>query len=149
MQKGEKMEIKELISIDELTEKICNAEYAEPDYLDKRRMETHKVCAYSAAEKAAIRNAIIEYMAEKGPSEIAAKIAELEARIFVYEKAIANSNFAAILPGYVSPLDRAKELKEKQAIIEDMEARETFHIKRIEDLEREVSKLTEIREVEK
>lgn len=135
------MEIKELIDIDELTEKVCNAEYAEPDYLDKSRMETHKVCAYSVAEKAAIRRAISEYAIKRAPSEIAAKIAELEAKVFAYEKMIANSNFAPALTGYVCRLEHLTKLKEKQDIIDRMEAEKTILQAQYDDLERELKEL--------
>lgn len=134
------MEIKELIDIDELTEKVCNAEYAEPNYLDKSRMETHKVCAYSDAERAAIRRAISEYAIQRAPSEIATKIAELEAKVFAYEKMIANSTFAPILNGYISRQAHAKELEEKQDIIDRMEAEKTILQAKYDDLERELKK---------
>lgn len=135
------MEIKELIDINELTEKVCNAEYAEPDYLDKSRMETHKVCAYSAAEKAAIRRAISEYVIQRAPSDIAAKIAELEAKVFTYEKIIANSTFAPLLNEYISRQANAKELKEKQDIIDRMAAEKEILKAKYDDLERELKEL--------
>ena len=135
------MEIKELIDIDELTEKVCNAEYAEPDYMDKSRMETHKVCAYSGAEKAAIRRAISEYAIQRAPSEIATKIAELEAKVFAYEKIIANSTFAPLLKGYISRQAHEKELKEKQDIIDSMAAEKEILEAQYDDLERELKEL--------
>lgn len=135
------MEIKELIDIDELTEKVCNAEYAEPSYLDKSRMETNKVCAYSAAERAAIRTAISEYAVQRAPSEIAAKIAELEAKVFTYEKFVANSTFAPLLNGYISRQAHAKELEEKQDIIDRMAAEKEILEAQYDDLERELKEL--------
>lgn len=135
------MEIKEPIDIDELTEKVCNAEYTEPSYLDKSRMETHKVCAYSAAERAAIRTAISEYAVQRAPSEIAAKIAELEAKVFTYEKMIANSTFAPMLNGYISRQAHARELEEKQEIIDSMAAEKEILEAQYDDLERELKEL--------
>jgi len=135
------MEIKELIDIDELTKKVCNAEYTEPSLLDRGKMETYKVCGYSDARRVAIRRAIIEYAIQRAPSEIAAKIAELEAKVFAYEKIIANSTFAPLLNGYISRQAHEKELEEKQDIIDSMAAEKDILEAQYDDLERELKEL--------
>ena len=135
------MEIKELIDIDALTEKVCNAEYTKPSLLDRGKMETYKVCAYGDAKRVAIRRAISEYAIQRAPSEIATKIAELEAKVFTYEKFVANSTFAPLLNGYISRQAHEKELEEKQDIIDRMEAEKTILQAQYDDLERELKEL--------
>lgn len=135
------MEIKELVDIDELTEKVCNAEYTRPSLMKEGRMETYIVCAYDAEERAAIRRAISEYVIQRAPSEIAAKIAELEAKVFTYEKFVANSTFAPLLNGYISRQAHEKELEEKQDIIDRMAAEKEILEAQYDDLERELKEL--------
>lgn len=135
------MEIKELLDIDELTEKVCNAEYTEPSLLDRGKMQTFKVCTCGDAERDAIRRAISEYAIQRAPTEIATKIAELEAKVFAYEKMIANSTFAPLLNGYISRQAHEKELEEKQDIIDSMEAEKTILQAQYDDLERELKEL--------
>ena len=132
-------EIKELIDVDELTERICKTEYTCKLHFDDK-VSTLRVSS-DKAEIEAIRTTIKHYMAEKAPAKIAQRIAELEAKVFAYEKMIANSTFAPLLNGYISRRDHEKELEEKQDIIDRMETEKTILQAQYDDLERELKEL--------
>lgn len=132
-------EIKELIDVDELTERICKTEYTCKLHFDDK-VSTLRVSS-DKAEIEAIRTTIKHYMAEKAPAKIAQRIAELEAKVYTYEKAIANSTFAPLLKGYISPLDHDKAVQELKLKLAQAEDGESFYRVRVEDLEKELKEL--------
>ena len=69
------------------------------------------------------------------------RVAELEAKVFTYEKFVANSTFAPLLNGYISRQAHEKELEEKQDIIDRMAAEKEILEVQYDDLEKELKEL--------
>ena len=83
--------------LDKLLDMICSAEY---EYYDtyNRRKETLKVCYGNSDERRAIAGAINQWAMEQLTDvEVEKRIGELEAKVYAYEKIIANSNFAPMV----------------------------------------------------
>ena len=82
--------------LDKLLDKICSAEYEY--YSCDRRKETAKVCYGDSNERRAIAGAISEWAMEQMTDiEAEKRIGLLEAKVYAYEKIIANSNFAPMI----------------------------------------------------
>lgn len=80
--------------LDKLLDMICSAEYEYYSSYDKR-METTRVCYGNPEERRAIAGAINEWATEQLTDiEAEKRIGLLEAKVYAYEKIIANSNFA-------------------------------------------------------
>ena len=83
-------------NLDKLLDMICSAEYEYISY-DKRKEKT-KVCYCEPNERTAIAGAISEWaMGQLTDIEVEKHIGELEAKVYAYEKIIANSNFAPMI----------------------------------------------------
>lgn len=83
--------------LDKLLDKICSAEYEYYDTYDKRK-ETMRVCYGNPEERRAIAGAISEWATEQITDiEAEKRIGLLEAKVYAYEKIIANSNFAPMV----------------------------------------------------
>lgn len=83
--------------LDKLLDKICSAEYEYYDTFDKRK-RTMKVCYFCPEERRAIQGAIEEWaMGQMTDIEAEKRIGLLEAKVYAYEKIIANSNFAPMV----------------------------------------------------
>ena len=82
--------------LDKLLDKICSAEYEYISY-DGRKEKT-RVCFGDSNERTAIAGAISEWAMEQLTDiEAEKRIGELEAKVYAYEKIIANSNFAPMI----------------------------------------------------
>ena len=82
--------------LDKLLDMICSAEYEYISY--DRRKEKTKVCYGDSDERRAIAGAISEWAMEQMTDiEVEKRIGELEAKVYAYEKIIANSNFAPMI----------------------------------------------------
>lgn len=83
--------------LDKLLDKICSAEYEYFSSYDKRMTKT-KVCYGDSNERRAIAGAIEEWAMEQITDiEAEKRIGLLEAKVYAYEKIIANSNFAPMV----------------------------------------------------
>lgn len=82
--------------LDKLLDMICSAEYEYISY--DRQREKMKVCCGDSNERTAIAGAISEWAMEQLTDiEVEKRIGELEAKVYTYEKIIANSNFAPMI----------------------------------------------------
>lgn len=96
--RGIRMDIKSLLS---KIEKAANYSYARDDYL-----------RLNDKDKALLNKIIYEWVAEQTTEvDLTRKVATLEAKVYTYEKIIANSNFAPILdrPTPSVPMDTTME----------------------------------------
>lgn len=83
--------------LDKLLDMICSAEYEYYDTFDKRK-EKMRVCYCDPEERRAIAGAISEWAMEQMTDiEAEKRVGELEAKVYAYEKIIANSNFAPMI----------------------------------------------------
>lgn len=83
-------------NLDKLLDMVCSAEYEYISY-DKRKEKT-RVCFCDSSERAAIAGAISEWAMEQLTDiEAEKRIGLLEAKVYAYEKIIANSNFAPMV----------------------------------------------------
>lgn len=82
--------------LDKLLDMICSAEYEYISY--DRQKEKTRVCVGDSNERRAIAGAISEWAMEQLTDiEAEKRIGELEAKVYAYEKIIANSNFAPMI----------------------------------------------------
>lgn len=82
--------------LDKLLDMICSAEYEYISY--NKQKEKTKVCYGDSNERAAIAGAIEEWAMEQMTDiEAEKRIGLLEAKVYAYEKIIANSNFAPMV----------------------------------------------------
>lgn len=83
--------------LDKLLDKICSAEYEYISSFDKTKTKT-RVCYCCPEERRAIQGAIEEWAMEQMTDiEAEKRIGLLEAKVYAYEKIIANSNFAPMV----------------------------------------------------
>lgn len=83
--------------LDKLLDKICSAEYEYISSFDKKKTKT-RVCYCCPEERRAIQGAIEEWAMEQMTDiEAEKRIGLLEAKVYAYEKIIANSNFAPMV----------------------------------------------------
>lgn len=89
-----------MYNAEELIDMICNAEYRYKAYDGKYSTNT-VVSKYSSScseERAAVAGAVYTWLGnQKLDIERDKSIAELEAKVYTYEKIIANSNFAPMI----------------------------------------------------
>lgn len=89
-----------MYNAEELIDLICNAEYKYKAY-DGEYVTNTIVSKYSGSnteERAAITKAVYTWLGnQKLDIERDKSIAELEAKVYTYEKIIANSNFAPMI----------------------------------------------------
>lgn len=85
------------MDIDNLLEILMSLKYKD----ESEQFEYHVI---SSCNRALVSNEVRKWFEEqniKSAIDIQTKIAELEAKVYAYEKIIANSNFAPILPKWV------------------------------------------------
>ena len=85
------------MDIDNLIEMLLSLKYRN----ESEQVEYHVI---SSRNRALVSNEVRKWFEEqniKATIDIQTKIAELEAKVYTYEKIIANSNFAPILPKWV------------------------------------------------
>lgn len=100
--------------LDKLLDKICSAEY---EYLSPSdgRKTTLRVCYCNSKERAAIAQAINEWaIGQQTDAEMEKYIGTLEAKVYAYEKIIANSNFAPMIQPISVEMDKAEGVSEWQ-----------------------------------
>lgn len=92
------------MNIEELIDRICNAEYTYTDKLEHRSTTQTIVSRYSSTkekERAAISEAVYRWFAANQEYQEVIKlkqeIAEYKATAYVYERIIANSNFQPLI----------------------------------------------------
>ena len=86
------------MDIDNLIERLSSLKY-------KNESEQFEYHVISSRNRALVSNEVRKWFEEqniKATIDIQTKIAELEAKVYAYEKIIANSNFAPILPKWVN-----------------------------------------------
>ena len=83
------------MDIESLLQKLFSLEYVSKSY-SSERSETYRIIGNYGGQQTIVRNAVEEwYLEQKEQQNV--KIAELEAKIYAYEKIIANSNFKPLL----------------------------------------------------
>ena len=85
------------MDINNLIERLLSLKYKN----ESEQIEYHVI---SSRDRALVSNEVRKWFEEqniKATIDIQTKIAELEAKVYTYEKIIANSNFAPILPKWV------------------------------------------------
>ena len=85
------------MDIDNLIERLLSLKYRN----ESEQVEYHVI---NSRNRALVSNEVRKWYEEqniKATIDIQTKIAELEAKVYAYEKIIANSNFAPILPNWV------------------------------------------------
>ena len=85
------------MDINNLIERLTSLKYRD----ESEQIEYHVI---SSRHRALVSNEVRKWFEEqniKATIDIQTKIAELEAKVYAYEKIIANSNFAPILPNWV------------------------------------------------
>lgn len=93
------------MNIEELIDRICNAEYTYTDKLEHRSTTTQTIVSrYSSTkeqQRAAISEAVYRWFAANQEYQEVIKlkqeIAEYKAAVYVYERIIANSNFQPLI----------------------------------------------------
>ena len=86
-----------MTGLDELVDNICNAEYEYISYEGKR--ERTRIAPYERGAKQAISKCVYDWANKQISSfEAEKRIGMLEAKVYVYEQIIANSNFAPMIP---------------------------------------------------
>lgn len=102
--------------LDKLLDMICSAEYEYISY-DKRKEKT-KVCFGDSNARTAIAGAISEWAMEQMTDiEAEKRIGELEAKVYAYEKIIANSNFAPMIQPII--VDEFKGFPKGEKLVEE------------------------------
>lgn len=85
------------MDINNLIERLLSLKYKN----ESEQIEYHVI---SSRDRTLVSNEVRKWFEEqniKATIDIQTKIAELEAKVYTYEKIIANSNFAPILPKWV------------------------------------------------
>ena len=83
------------MDIESLLQKLFSLKYVSKGYCSNRS-EEYKIIGDYAGQQTIVRNAVEEWYLEQTERQNV-KIAELEAKVYTYEKIIANSNFRPIL----------------------------------------------------
>lgn len=90
------------MDIEELLQKLFSLKYVSKSFSDSRSEEFNIISDYGG-QKTIVRNAVEEwYLGQQERQNV--KIAELEAKVYAYEKIIANSNFKPLImdaEGYI------------------------------------------------
>ena len=82
------------MDIESLLQKLFSLEYVSAD--SRSCSNSYPVIGDYRGQRTLVRNAVEEwYLEQKGRQNV--KIAELEAKVYTYEKIIANSNFKPLL----------------------------------------------------
>lgn len=105
------------MNIEELIDRICNAEYTCPDIMKPQSTTTQTIVSrYSSAKeqkRAAISEAVYRWFAANQEYQEVIKlkqeIAEYKAAVHVYERIIANSNFQPLLKEEPNGQERTDE----------------------------------------
>lgn len=80
--------------LDTLISKLMNLKYESKSYTGSG---TYKYDVIDKKNRDMVKSAVVEWYDMYFGSEYARKIGELEAKVYAYEKIIANSNFAPII----------------------------------------------------
>jgi len=84
------------MDIESLLQKLFNLEYVSGKSYDGGSRRAYSIIGEYDGQQTIVRNAVEEwYLEQKERQNV--KIAELEAKIYAYEKIIANSNFKPLL----------------------------------------------------
>lgn len=105
-----------MYNAEELIDMICDAEYRYKAYDGKYSTNTivSKYSSSCAEERAAVAGAVYTWLGnQKLDIERDKSIAELEAKVYAYEKIIANSNFAPMIIKTNSTEDSASATETK------------------------------------
>lgn len=90
------------MDIEELLQKLFSLKYVSKGFSGSGSEEFNIISDYGG-QKTIVRNAVEEwYLGQQGRQNV--KIAELEAKVYAYEKIIANSNFKPLImdaEGYI------------------------------------------------